>query len=48
MMVKELVPHVLDGRKWRYYDSPVMAINEEEAKFCDRQEKQDKEKTIWI
>lgn len=35
MMVKELVPHVLDGRKWRYYDSPVMAINEEEAKKYD-------------
>lgn len=35
MMVKELVPHALDGRKWHYYDSPVMAINEEEAKKYD-------------
>lgn len=31
MMVKELTPNVLDGRKWFYHDSPVMAISEEEA-----------------
>ena len=31
MMVKELCPHVLDGHKWIYHDSPVMAISEEEA-----------------
>lgn len=35
MMVKELVPGVLDGRKWFYYDSPVMAISEEEAQKYD-------------
>lgn len=35
MMVKELVPGALDGRKWFYYDSPVMAIDEEEAKRYD-------------
>lgn len=35
MMVKELVPHVLDGHKWIYQDSPVMAINEEEAARYD-------------
>ncbi len=31
MMVKELIPHVLDGHTWLYQDSPVMAISEEEA-----------------
>lgn len=31
MMVKELIPHVLDGHIWTYQDSPVMAISEEEA-----------------
>lgn len=35
MMVKELVPGALDGRKWFYYDSPVMAVNEEDAKKYD-------------
>ncbi|MCI8401847.1 MAG: N-acetyltransferase [Lachnospiraceae bacterium] len=35
MMVKELVPHALDGRRWIYYDSPVMAVSEEEAKRYD-------------
>ena len=35
MMVKELVPNQLDGRKWFYYDSPVMAISEEEAQEYD-------------
>ena len=35
MMVKELVPHALDGRKWFYRDSPVMAITEEEAQKYD-------------
>lgn len=35
MMVKELRPHALDGRKWVYYDSPVMAISEEEAERYD-------------
>ena len=31
MMVKELKPDVLDGRKWIYYQSPVFEINEQEA-----------------
>ena len=35
MMVKELVPHALDGHKWIYHDSPVMAISEEEAERYD-------------
>ena len=35
MMVKELRPGVLDGRKWVYSDSPVMAVNEEEARRYD-------------
>lgn len=35
MMVKELIPHVLDGHKWRYQDSPVMAVSEEEAERYD-------------
>ena len=44
MMVKELAPNRLDGRKWFYYDSPVMAISEEEArKYDDTLEKNGKE-----
>lgn len=35
MMVKELRPNALDGRKWVYYDSPVMQIDEEEAQNFD-------------
>lgn len=35
MLVKELVPNALDGRKWFYSDSPVMSINEEEAQRYD-------------
>lgn len=35
MMVKELVEGALDGRKWTYYDSPVMQIDAEEAKKFD-------------
>ena len=35
MMVKELIPHILDGHKWLYQDSPVMAISEEEAERYD-------------
>lgn len=35
MMVKELIPDILDGRKWFYHDSPVMAISEEEAQRYD-------------
>ena len=33
MLVKELVPGALDGRKWVYRDSPVMAFSEEEVHF---------------
>lgn len=35
MMVKELIPHVLDEKKWIYRDSPVMAISEEAANAYD-------------
>ena len=35
MMVKELKPEALDGRKWVYYDSPVMKIDEQEAEHFD-------------
>jgi predicted N-acetyltransferase YhbS len=31
MMVKELKPDVLDGRKWVYYQSPVFEIDEQEV-----------------
>lgn len=43
MLVKELIPGALDGRKWFYYDSPVMHISEEEArKYDDGLEKLEK------
>ena len=35
MMVKELCPHALDGHRWVYQDSPVMAISEAEAEHYD-------------
>lgn len=35
MLVKELRPDALDGRKWVYSDSPVMHISEEAAKAYD-------------
>lgn len=35
MLVKELKPNALDGRKWYYHDSPVMAIREEDAAAYD-------------
>ena len=35
MMVKELLPGSLDGRRWVYYGSPVMEVNEEEAQKYD-------------
>lgn len=35
MMVKELIPDALDGRKWFYSGSPVMDIREEEARRYD-------------
>ena len=36
MMVKELKPGAMDGRKWVYHDSPVMAIDEQEAERFDK------------
>ena len=35
MLVKELKPDSLDGRKWLYVDSPVMKIDEKEAERFD-------------
>ena len=35
MLVKELVPGALDGRKWFYADSPVMAVDEAAARAYD-------------
>ncbi len=35
MMVKELKPDVLDGRKWIYHDSPVMQLDENQAQIFD-------------
>lgn len=35
MMVKELIPHALDGHTWIYQDSPVMAVSKEEARRYD-------------
>lgn len=43
MLVKELAPGALDGRRWYYSDSPVMNIKEEEAiKFDDSLEPMEK------
>jgi hypothetical protein len=43
MMVKELKPEALDGRKWVYYDSPVMKFDEKEAeRFDESLEKMEK------
>lgn len=36
MMVKELKPNTLDGRKWFYHDSPVMQIDSAEAQHFDQ------------
>ena len=33
--MKELTPGVLEGRKWVYRDSPVMAISQEAAQAYD-------------
>jgi hypothetical protein len=35
MMVKELKPGVLDGRKWVYNQSPIFEIDEQEAERFD-------------
>ena len=43
MMVKELIPGVLDGRKWIYKDSPGMEFSEAEAfKYDETLEKMEK------
>ncbi|WP_343249438.1 N-acetyltransferase [Diplocloster hominis] len=43
MLVKELREGALDGRKWFYYDSPLMHFDEEEAqRFDDKLEKMEK------
>lgn len=35
MLVKELIPGVLDGRKWCYRESPALEIDEDEARRYD-------------
>ena len=35
MLVKELKPGALDGRKWQYSDSPVMNVDEKKAAAYD-------------
>lgn len=46
MLVKELVPGTLDGRRWFYYDSPVMAVSEEAAlAYDDTLEKMERKQT---
>ena len=35
MLVKELKPGVLGGRKWVYYESPVMSVNPQDAAAYD-------------
>lgn len=35
MLVKELKPGALDGRSWRYFDSPVMQVDEKAAERFD-------------
>lgn len=43
MLVRELLPNSLDGRKWFYSGSPVMEIEEEKAlQFDDALEKMEK------
>ncbi len=44
MMVKELIPGSLQGHRWVYHESPVMAINVEDAeKYDSTLEKKEKE-----
>lgn len=44
MLVKELKPNALDGRKWVYHDSPVMNIDEQAAlRFDEGFEKMEKQ-----
>ena len=35
MLVKELRPGALDGRKWIYHDSPVFQVDEQQAERFD-------------
>lgn len=35
MMVKELVPNALNGRRWVYHESPAMEIDKEKARQYD-------------
>ncbi len=35
MMVKELQRNILDGKKWFYFESPVMSVNLEDARKYD-------------
>ena len=35
MLVKQLKPDALDGRRWSYYDSPIMQIDEKKAEEFD-------------
>lgn len=35
MLIKELKPDLLDGRKWYYKDSPVMAVRPEDTNLYD-------------
>lgn len=35
MLVKELIPEVLDGRRWTYRQSPVFEIDEQEGQAFD-------------
>lgn len=36
MLVRELKPGILDGRRWYYKDSPVMAVRQEDADIYDK------------
>lgn len=36
MMVKELIPNVLDGRRWFYHQSPAMEFDEAQAEAFDQ------------
>lgn len=37
MLVKELKPNVLDGKKWYYHESPVYSIDSNDAVIFDKQ-----------
>lgn len=46
MLVCELVSGALDGRRWFYHDSPVMAVSEEDAAAFDAQLSQMEKKRL--